>query len=98
MRIDAGVAVEFEPTGNSITFMVMGAAGLLMLGNWRVTLWLPGGYGIWPLAKAARSRPRRSAIRSPEESPTFLQQMFYGSMVLACLRLRSLSPGRPQVI
>jgi predicted GIY-YIG superfamily endonuclease len=33
VRIEAGMAAEFELTGNSIAAIVMGAAGLVMLGK-----------------------------------------------------------------
>jgi predicted GIY-YIG superfamily endonuclease len=83
VRIEAGVAAEVELTGNGIAVMVMGAAGLLMLGKWA-----GDALATWRVRNLATREGREIEIpkvRNPftEEPPTFLQKVFYGSMFLA---------------
>jgi len=90
LRIEAGVAAEVELTG--IGVMVMGAAGLVMLGKWA-----GDALATWRVRNLAAREGREielPRVRNPfmQEPPSFLQKVFYGSMFLAC------TPPPPVVI
>jgi predicted GIY-YIG superfamily endonuclease len=97
IRIDAGVAAEVELTGNGIAVIVMGAAGLLMLGKWAGDT-----LATWRVRNLAAREGREielPKVRNPftEDPPTFLQKVFYGSMFLASMPPPpAIVPGDPQ--
>ena len=97
IRIEAGVAAEVELTGNGIVVMVMGAAGLLMLGKWA-----GDALATWRVRNLAAREGREielPKVRNPfiEDPPTFLQKVFYGSMFLASMPPPpAIVPGDPK--
>src|SRR6516165_3941747 len=97
VRIEAGVAAEVELTGNGIAVMVMGAAGLLMLGKWAGDAL--ASWRVRNLAAREGLDIELPKVRNPfiEEPPTLLQKVFYGSMFLAAAPPPpAIVPGDPE--